>query len=296
MPHSLARLSIFKSHQFLNDPAHDFDADLRNILVSATALARRYCARRFFHKEYIDYYTGDDTTQLFIDHEPLITVSEVALWNQNDYQLEDPDNYRVDEGWIRYPILGRESQSLWEAWRSDDEDGIRVTYEAGYYDTHWYDVPLDGDYNIIAADPDTKTFTIAENAPDAFPTGSTIRIAGSFENDGEYTVVSASWTGTATEIIVSEALVDDTADGTIVWIKIPDNPDPTYHAFNVPADLEMAICLIGMKLAKDAGWGSRFGLRSMSRGGESIAPDSFVLGIPEEAKLILNTYKKASII
>lgn len=65
-------------------------------------------------------------------------------------------------------------------------------------------------------------------------------------------------------------------------------------SFGVPADLEHAVLLIAMKIWKDgASGGSRFGLSSISKMGDSIgvAVDKFIQGVPVEARMILDQYR-----
>jgi len=72
---------------------------------------------------------------------------------------------------------------------------------------------------ITAIDQSAKTFTIGGDHAVDFPKDRTFDVAGSTGNDGIYTTVSASYDGTNTIIIVSEAIPNATADGNILALE-----------------------------------------------------------------------------
>lgn len=74
-----------------------------------------------------------------------------------------------------------------------------------------------GPYAITVANHTTKKFTIAGDYAGLFPVGRQLYVVGSTGNDKYYTVVSATYVPTNTEIVVSETMPDtlDTADGNI---------------------------------------------------------------------------------
>ena len=78
-----------------------------------------------------------------------------------------------------------------------------------------------GTYAISGVNQGTKTFSTADNVPAEFTAGLLFTVSGSTGNDGTYTVVSATWTGAQTDIVVSEAIPDATVDGGIVNSSIP---------------------------------------------------------------------------
>ncbi|KPL08315.1 hypothetical protein AMJ86_01170, partial [bacterium SM23_57] len=73
-----------------------------------------------------------------------------------------------------------------------------------------------GTYAISAVNQGTKTFSTLDNVPDEFAADDKFTVTGSTGNDGTYTVVSATWTGAQTDIIVAEAIPSPVADGAIV--------------------------------------------------------------------------------
>jgi len=72
-------------------------------------------------------------------------------------------------------------------------------------------------YNIYEIDLSNKSISILGSFADDFAEGQRIKIVDSTDNDNIYTVVSASYTDETdiTAVIVDEALVSATADGTI---------------------------------------------------------------------------------
>jgi hypothetical protein len=69
-------------------------------------------------------------------------------------------------------------------------------------------------YAITGVSTGDKKFTIAGDHASEMAAGTLISIDGSTGNDGNYTVVSATY-GAATEVVVSEAVPDATVDGTL---------------------------------------------------------------------------------
>lgn len=70
-------------------------------------------------------------------------------------------------------------------------------------------------YTITVVNQGTKTFSIAENVPTKFTVGDFAAVYNSTGNDLEYTIVSSTWTGAVTEVVVEEAIADATVDGKL---------------------------------------------------------------------------------
>lgn len=70
-------------------------------------------------------------------------------------------------------------------------------------------------FPIVGVNAGTKTFSVAGDKTEQCPTDKIIRIHSATGNDGAYTVVSSSFDNTNTNIIVSEAIPDETVDGDI---------------------------------------------------------------------------------
>jgi hypothetical protein len=69
--------------------------------------------------------------------------------------------------------------------------------------------------DITAIDQGTKTITVIGDHTTTMGTGETLQISGSTGNDGSYTSTGATLSGGNTEVVVSEAIPDGTADGTL---------------------------------------------------------------------------------
>lgn len=106
-------------------------------------------------------------------------------------------------------------------------------------------------YPITAVNTGTKTFTISGNQVSKIAVGATITIDGSTGNDGDYTVVSRTFSTPDTLIVVSQTIPDATADGAIkAPVTLTENnvvvavPDGSY-AFSNTANLSVAFTAVG---------------------------------------------------
>lgn len=121
------------------------------------------------------------------------------------------------------------------------------TVGIGYGDFTFQYSNAGGPYDITGVNQGTQTFTIAESVASKFTKGSQFSIAGSTGNDGIYTCDSDA-TGT-TDIVVVEAIPDDTVDGAIaatLWTKLAPILDSTlgftkagYLAWSIPGTWEL---------------------------------------------------------
>jgi len=84
-------------------------------------------------------------------------------------------------------------------------------------------------FSITAADHSSPyTIGIAGNQVFKFKTGDTVTIAGSTANDGDYTIASTpTYSSPTTTIVLTEALTDSTADGTV---------SSAHEDYGVPSD------------------------------------------------------------
>jgi hypothetical protein len=88
------------------------------------------------------------------------------------------------------------------------------TSQQGYYQGYYQNTNCTL-FAIIAVNQGTKTFTVAGDQISYLPATGVATVSGSTGNDGIYTVVSATLIGGNTAIIVSQAIPNATADGTI---------------------------------------------------------------------------------
>lgn len=98
-----------------------------------------------------------------------------------------------------------------------DSDGIRCYLHDSVCnnDTLAFNIGI-GTYAITAINQVAKTFTVADHIDYELLAGMIITIDGSTGNDGDYTVVSATWDTNHTDIVVSQAILDATADGNLL--------------------------------------------------------------------------------
>lgn len=166
---ALARLSLLKSAAYLSESGTSLDNEFKELLKAASMWAARYCGRweegdevnAFELNTYQDErYTGQGTRKLYLRHFPVVTVTEVRLWDGVDsFDVEDADNYElIDRRYLQYPALGRESNATWSFWWSTYTNGIKVTYTAGYATANWdklkveeaFGVPPDLEHAVAA--------------------------------------------------------------------------------------------------------------------------------------------------
>ena len=76
--------------------------------------------------------------------------------------------------------------------------------------------------DVATVNQGTKTFSVAGDYSASMAAGDIIRISGSTGNDGWYTVVSSTWNDPNTDVVVSEAIPDATADGSLHWATTGD--------------------------------------------------------------------------
>jgi len=211
---ALARLTLLKSAAMEKESSSTYDDELKACLIAASRVADSFCNRSFEAETYEDEtYTGNDTSRLFLRNTPVIAVESVKLWDGVDsYDTETAPYYRlIDDMYLQYPDLGQEASASWSCWISDYENGIKVTYTAGYATSNW------------------ETAAVADS-------------------------------------------------------------------FGVPSDLEMAVARMAMQLWKDGKKGGiRFGLTSVAQGGDSLAIDRYIQGLPEDVKMTLNQYRRVNI-
>jgi len=139
MTDSIARLSLLKSAAYVNEPGDTQDIQLKAVLTSASSIVSLYCGREFPLATYEEYYTGNDTTRLFVRNPPIVKIESVYLWNGTSaFELEDASYYHViDKTFIKYPKLGQEANASWGSWTDDYEDGILIKYTGGYACADW---------------------------------------------------------------------------------------------------------------------------------------------------------------
>jgi len=155
----------------------------------------------------------------------LARFTKFLAWLSTDDSLETPVAGSVEERRYR-AMLESVSQLLEERTgrvlrrprvarttlqRGNGRDLLRLT--------QWPHVGTPGgggsSHAITGADDTTNTLTIAGDHVVDYTPEQPLRITGSTGNDGAYTLLSATLNGSDTELVLLEALADDTADGTV---------------------------------------------------------------------------------
>ncbi|KPL08309.1 hypothetical protein AMJ86_01135 [bacterium SM23_57] len=150
---ALARLKLLKSPSFLNESSNEWDDDFTHTLEAATAIACKFTGRALEKTTYQnELYTGNNTSRLFLREYPVQTIIAVELWNGlDDYDEETSTYYAlINKRYIQYPALGQESNAAWSKWLSTYENGIRISYVAGYDSTGWASKGVDVAFGIEA--------------------------------------------------------------------------------------------------------------------------------------------------
>jgi uncharacterized phiE125 gp8 family phage protein len=116
-----------KLKTFLGIDTNDDDDKLYQHLKSADAFFKSETQRTFEQTTYTEYYDGDGSDELFIDHYPIISVTSIYDDLDRDYEAEDvfeDDDYMIyeDQGMIK----------LDDTYFQDGSKNVKITYSAGY--------------------------------------------------------------------------------------------------------------------------------------------------------------------
>lgn len=287
---ALARLSLLKSSLLLDETSASFDDALKALLIQTSNFIDVYTQRRIENSGSLmqttynsERYTGDGTHKLWLKNWPVTSITDLSFWDGDDsYDTETSTIYEVvRERYIFYPKLGQASNASQVNFKSTYDNGIEVTYVAGYdVTTTWA---------ITAIDVGNKTFTVAGDHTSTFVAGLKFGITGSTNNNGTFTVVSSVF-GAATVITVSET-VGATADGSITAAWDTDTLAATN--FGVPADLEQAVARMAMLFwLEGKGGDARIGVSSKTVDiAGAITYDKFLGKLPPDLIIVFNAYK-----
>lgn len=91
-----------------------------------------------------------------------------------------------------------------------------------------------GDFDIIGVAIATDTISVTGDQTEFFEVGAVVKIIGSTANDGTYTVASATFGATDTDIVLNEDITDATTDGKIYVDKLPICKGPSIDQFHHP--------------------------------------------------------------
>lgn len=290
---ALARLSLLKSSLLLNELTTTFDDALKALLIQTSNFVDVYTQRRIENSGSLmqttytsERYTGNDTHKLWLKNWPITSVTDLSFWDGDDsYDTETSTIYEVvRERYIFYPKLGQASNASQVNFKSTFDNGIEVTYVAGYDVTSTWRIT-----DVVIG---AKTFTVAGDHTGTFVAGLKFGVTGSTGNDGTFTVVSSAF-GVATVITVTETISDATVDGSITAAWDTDTLAATN--FGVPDDLEQAVARIAMLFWLDGkGGDARLGMSSKTVDiAGTVTYDKFLGQLPPDLITVFNAYKAA---
>lgn len=150
---SLGRKNLLKSESFLSIETADVDEDLMTLLRLCTKFIEKRTGRNLVKATYTEErYNGTNSTVLYLRNYPGITITLVEIWDGDSWVTIDATHYELrDERTLIYPTLEKRKDAVYSYWPKTYDEGIRITYDAGYDTTDWhilnqwaeFGVPLD---------------------------------------------------------------------------------------------------------------------------------------------------------
>lgn len=142
---------------------------------------------------------------------PNITIDDVDEATITVTNLNDPDTeYEVD-------VFDTLPNTDDEEFRIENTDIGLSSSDTITDSIYMFSYCLSGNFAITDVNTGTKTFTISGNRSGVFSAGEQFAIEDSTGNDGNYTVVSITYSAPNTLIVVSETIPDATVDGNILF-------------------------------------------------------------------------------
>lgn len=135
-----------------------------------------------------------------------------ALFTENEFWRYSFNKTAQQPGTGTYSCLSMKANLLSKKIALNSA-GIEIWGYFGW--THDYHYAYSTPYNILFVNQPSKVFSISGNHTSEFVSGMDIKVVGSSGNDGFYTVVSSSFSLGLTEITVSQAIPDSTANGSL---------------------------------------------------------------------------------
>jgi len=120
-PFQLSPFSLQEAKDHLNISSSKTDVEMLRFMDTATDMAERYINRTIARRTFVESLTGNGSTQLFLNHGPILNVISVV---ENGVTL-DPSTYAIDNHAM---LIRRTDYCQW----SYITESIVVTYVAGY--------------------------------------------------------------------------------------------------------------------------------------------------------------------
>lgn len=164
------------------------------------------------------------------------TFMQVTCWGNEGILARTIPHLNGDRKWKlettskQRSVIPLEISSTYGSFQGDmlwpdpgDADAMKCYIHDDFSNDDTLDVNIGtGTYAVSAVIQMSKTFSTLSNIAPEMTVGTRFKISGSTGNDNpatedlRYSVVSATWTGLQTDIVVNEAIADPTADGDIV--------------------------------------------------------------------------------
>jgi len=110
----------------------DDQALIEAMIDSVSAVIETFCQRKFKSRAYVEYYSGDGTTELMVDQYPVTAITDI--WD--DVNHDFTDSYKIDTSNILFSDIGSNlSDGIvlleGDTFRSGVKN-VKISYTAGY--------------------------------------------------------------------------------------------------------------------------------------------------------------------
>ncbi len=126
-------LARVKRHVNLDPSNDDLDDKIADLIPAASRMLEKYIGHDLFETEYTEYYDGDGTNEIILDHYPVVEIASIhddldREWG-SDTELDVEDtvvslNTEQNVGWLRL-FRGTTSFQI-------GVQNVKVVYTAGY--------------------------------------------------------------------------------------------------------------------------------------------------------------------
>jgi len=139
---ALARLLVLTSPAYLDIDTGEYDEPLKTLLQVASKFAETYTGRVLERAsntaDRVEYYNGTDERKLYLEEYPVAEIVEVAIWDGDQWEVIDSTHYELrGERTLVYPLRTKADDAEHSCWPSTFDEGIRITFKAGYLTDEW---------------------------------------------------------------------------------------------------------------------------------------------------------------
>lgn len=149
---ALARRSVLKSPSFLNNSSIENDDDFDLLLENATSFAEDYTSRTLEREsdtpDILEYRNGRNKRELYLDEYPVDSITLVEIWDGSEWETIDAAHYELRKlRTLIYPLKTKRADAVYPFWPRTN-DGIRITYSAGYLTTDWMSLTVVASFGV----------------------------------------------------------------------------------------------------------------------------------------------------